>query len=160
MILIIKFFEEIPAGNVQPLLEQLKALTNKKIIFVHLSTMFMLAVHYTVYTYFILFLVTSLYLEASLISVFYFLFGISAVACGVLGVGFFTRIGSKKSILIILGSFSLSLFILPYSTIAMPIFIIAMMIWGGLSWALAPAQQDYIVQTDPVYSDIHQSFNN
>src|SRR5699024_2276287 len=44
--------------------------------------------------------------------------------------------------------------------IAMPVFIIAMMIWGGLSWALAPAKQDYIVQTDPVYSDIHQSFNN
>src|SRR5690625_7214547 len=94
-----------------------------------------------------------------MISVFYFLFGIAAVAGGVIGGGLATRIGSKKSILIILGSFSLSLFILPYSTIAMPIFIIAMMIWGGLSWALAPAQQDYIVQTDPVYSDIHQSFN-
>jgi len=160
MILIIKYFEEIPAGTVQPLLEQLKALTNKKIIFAHLATMFMLAGHYTVYAYFTPFLETTLGLEASWISVFYFLFGIAAVAGGVIGGGLATRIGSKKSILIILGSFSLSLFILPYSTIAMPVFIIAMMIWGGLSWALAPAQQDYIVQTDPVYSDIHQSFNN
>src|SRR5699024_12613062 len=65
-----------------------------------------------------------------------------------------------KSIIIILCSLSLNLFIIPYSTIAMTVFIIAMMIWGGLSLALAPAQQDYIVQTDPVYSDIHQSFNN
>lgn len=160
MILIIKYFEEIPAGTVQPLLEQLKALTNKKIIFAHLATMFMLAGHYTVYAYFTPFLETTLGLEASWISVFYFLFGIAAVAGGVIGGGLATRIGSKKSILIILGSFSLSLFILPYSTIAMPVFIVAMMIWGGLSWALAPAQQDYIVQTDPVYSDIHQSFNN
>src|SRR5699024_10246236 len=74
--------------------------------------------------------------------------------------GLATRIGSKKSILIILGSFSLSQFILPYSSIAIPVFIVALVVWGGLRWALAPAQQDYMVQTDPVYSDIHQSFNN
>ena len=160
MVLIMLYFERIPAGEAQPLLEQLKALANKKIIFAHLATMFMLAGHYTVYAYFTPFLETTMNLDANWISVFYFLFGIAAVAGGVLGGGLATRLGSKKSILIILGAFSFSLFILPYSTFAMPIFIIMMMIWGALSWALAPAQQDYIVQTDPVYSDIHQSFNN
>ncbi len=160
MILIAKFFEKIPAGAVQPLSEQLKALTNKKIIFAHLATMFMLAGHYAVYAYFTPFLETTLNLGSSWISVVYFLFGIAAVSGGALGGGLATRLGSQKSILIILGAFSLSLFALPYSTVAMPLFILVMMIWGALSWALAPAQQDYIVRTDPVASDIHQSFNN
>jgi len=160
MILIMKFFEKLPARPAQPLKEQLKALMNKKIIFAHLATMFMLAGHYSVYAYFTPFLETTMNLGSSWISVFYFIFGIAAVAGGALGGGLATRLGSQKSILIILGAFSLSLFALPYSTVAMPVFIIVMMIWGALSWALAPAQQDYIVQTDPVSSDIHQSFNN
>lgn len=160
MILIAKFFERIPARTVQPFSIQLKALANKKIIFAHLSTMFMLAGHYSVYAYFTPFLETTMNLESSWISVFYFIFGIAAVAGGAFGGGLASRLGSRKSILIILGSFSLSLFALPYSTLAMPVFIVVMMIWGGLSWALAPAQQDYIVETDPVSSDIHQSFNN
>lgn len=160
MILIMKYFEKIPARAVQPLSEQVKALTNKKIIFAHLATMFMLAGHYVVYAYFTPFLETTMDLGSSWISVFYFIFGIAAVTGGAFGGGLATRLGSRRSILIILASFSLSLFVLPYSTFTMPVFIIVMMIWGALSWALAPAQQDYIVQTDPVSSDIHQSFNN
>ncbi|WP_025785426.1 MFS transporter [Sporosarcina sp. D27] len=160
ILLISKFFDEIPTGDVQPLREQLKALANKKIVFAHLATMFMLAGHYTVYAYFTPFLETTMNLSSSSVSIFYFLFGIAAVVGGGFGGGLASRIGSQKSILIILGTFSLSLFVLPYSTFSMPVFIIVMMIWGALSWALAPAQQDYIIQTDPVSSDIHQSFNN
>lgn len=160
ILLISKFFDKIPTGDVQPLREQLKALANKKIVFAHLATMFMLAGHYSVYAYFTPFLETTMNLSSSSISVFYFLFGIAAVAGGAFGGGLATRIGSQKSILIILGAFSISLFVLPYSTFSMAVFIIVMMIWGALSWALAPAQQDYIIQTDPVSSDIHQSFNN
>lgn len=160
MILIITYFEKISPRAVQALSEQLKALTNKKIIFAHLATMFMLAGHYSVYAYFTPFLETTLNLDSSLISIFYFLFGISAVAGGALGGWLATQLGSKKSILFILGAFSISLFILPYTVFAIPIFIVAMMVWGALSWALAPAQQDYIVATDSKSSDIHQSFNN
>ncbi|WP_438318749.1 MFS transporter [Sporosarcina sp. FA9] len=160
ILLMSKFFDKIPIGEVQPLSVQLKSLANIKIVFAHLATMFMLAGHYTVYAYFTPFLETTMNLSSSWISAFYFLFGIAAVAGGALGGSFATHIGSQKSILLILGLFSISLFVLPYSTFSLPIFIVVMMIWGALSWALAPAQQDYIIQTDPASSDIHQSFNN
>ncbi|PID00880.1 MFS transporter [Sporosarcina sp. P29] len=160
ILLIAKFLEKIPNAKVQPLSVQIKALANKKIFFAHLATMFMLAGHYTVYAYFTPFLETTMQLSPYWISVFYFLFGLAAVAGGAFGGGLASRLGSKKSILIILGAFAISLFALPYSTFSIPLFIIFMMIWGGLSWALAPAQQDYIIQSDPVTSDIHQSFNN
>ncbi|WOV86782.1 MFS transporter [Sporosarcina oncorhynchi] len=160
ILLIAKFFEEIPPGHVQPLAEQLKALANKKIIFAHLATMFMLAGHYTVYAYFTPFLETTMQISPYWISIFYFLFGLAAVGGGVFGGSLATWIGSTKSILFILGAFAVSLFILPFSTFSIPVFIIVMMIWGALSWALAPPQQVYIIESDPVSSDIHQSFNN
>lgn len=158
--LIWKFLETIPTAEAQPLSAQIKALANKKIFFAHLATMFMLAGHYTVYAYFTPFLETTMNLSPYWISVFYFLFGLAAVGGGAFGGGLASRLGSKKSILIILGAFAFSLFVLPYTTFSVVIFIIFMMIWGGLSWALAPAQQDYIIQSDPASSDIHQSFNN
>ncbi|MBY0223975.1 MFS transporter [Mammaliicoccus sciuri] len=160
ILLIAKFLETIPTGEVQPLSAQIKALANKKIFFAHLATMFMLAGHYTVYAYFTPFLETTMQLSPYWISVFYFLFGLAAVGGGAFGGGLASRLGSKKSILVILGAFAISLFALPYSTFSIPLFIVFMMVWGALSWALAPAQQDYIITSDPVSSDIHQSFNN
>ena len=154
------FLGKVPMGDVQPLSAQIKALANKKIVFAHLATMFMLAGHYTVYAYFTPFLETNLNLNQYWISICYFLFGIAAVGGGALGGNLANWIGSKKSILIIIGAFAIILFVLPYSTFSFPFFIVIMMIWGTLSWALAPPQQDYIIQTDPASSDIHQSLNN
>lgn len=160
IVLIGKFFDKIPAGEVQPLSAQLKALANKKIVFAHLATMFMLAGHYTVYAYFTPFLETTMQLSPYWISICYFIFGLAAVSGGAFGGALASRIGSTKSILFILGAFVISLFVLPYATFSLPVFLLVMVVWGALSWALAPPQQDYIIQTDPISSDIHQSFNN
>lgn len=160
LILIYIFLEKIPPENTQPLSVQFKALANKKIAGAHLATLFMLAGHYTIYAYFTPFLETTLHLNQYWVSICYFLFGLAAVGGGALGGGLADRIGSQKSILLIIGAFAIVLLILPYSTFSFPVFLVLMMIWGALSWSINPAQQDYIIRSDPDTSDIHQSFNN
>lgn len=158
--LISYFLEKIPTENVLPLSQQMKALGNLKIAGAHLAIMFMLAGHYTVYAYFTPFLETTLHLSQNWVSVSYFLFGIAAVSGGALGGILADRIGSPKSILMVISSFAIILFILPYATFSFVLFLFVMMIWGALSWAVTPPIQNYLIQTDPESSDIHQSLNN
>jgi len=160
IVLIAIFLDRIPTDRVLSLTQQVKALGNIKIAGAHLAMMFMLAGHYTVYAYFAPFLETTLHLNEYWISVCYFLFGIAAVSGGALGGALTDRIGSGKSILIVIGSFAIILFTLPHATFSFILFLIVMMIWGAASWALAPAVQNYLIETDPHSSDVHQSLNN
>ncbi|TQS75777.1 MFS transporter [Ornithinibacillus gellani] len=160
ILMIYKFLEPIPSDKILPLSAQLKSLANFKIVGAHLAMMFMLAGHYTVYAYFTPFLETTLQLNSYWVSICYFLFGIAAVCGGALGGTLADRIGSPKSMMIVISSFAIVLFILPYTTFSFTLFIAAMMLWGALSWALAPGIQNYLIETDPASSDIHQSLNN
>ncbi len=159
-ILIYTFLEQIPSGNVLPISTQIKALGNVKIVGAHLALMFMLAGHYTLYAYFTPFLETTLNLSPTWISISYFLFSLAAVSGGAIGGTLADRIGSPKSILIVISFFAIILYVLPYATFSFPVFLVVMVIWGALSWALTPPMQSYVIQTDPESSDIHQSLNN
>lgn len=158
--LVIKFIEPIENEEILPLRMQIKALGNFKIGSAHLAMMFMLAGHYTLYAYFTPFLQTTMGLNQSWISITYFIFGVAAVSGGAIGGTLADKIGVQKTILFVIGTFAVVLFLLPYATFSYPFFLVVMVIWGAFSWGLAPPQQEYILQTDPETAGIHQSFNN
>jgi MFS transporter, DHA1 family, purine base/nucleoside efflux pump len=160
MVLIAFTLERIEVEQVQSLKSQLKALRNKKMLTAHLTMLFMLAGHYTIYAYFTPFLESELGLNTQWISICYFIFGIAAVGGGAFGGSLADRFGSKVSIILVVASFAVILFALPFSTASFPLFIVVMVIWAALSWSLAPPLQNYIVETDSESAGIHQSFNN
>lgn len=143
-----------------PLSQQIKSLKAPKLLSAQLATVFMLTGHFTLYAYFTPYLQEAMQLSPQWISIAYFAFGIAAVAGGMLGGVLADKLGNKKAIIVVLASFSLSMFSLPLSTTSLWLFIPSMMLWGGISWSLAPAIQSYLISCDPHNGEVQQSFNS
>ncbi|WP_114744044.1 MFS transporter [Falsibacillus pallidus] len=152
--------EKIEPKPIIPLKQQLKTLKDSKILFAQLTSFLFLTGHLTLYAYLTPFLKTALNLNAEWISIFYFIFGISAVFGGGFGGWSADKFGSKKSILTFISIFAVVLFILPKMAFSMPLFAAIMVIWSMLSWAITPAQQNYLIESSPETADIQQGLNN
>lgn len=70
------------------------------------------------------------------------------------------RLGAKRSIIIVLSAFIVTIILIPYLQFSLALFICALLLWNLLSWSLQPAIQSYLVSAAPETSDIQQSLNN
>jgi MFS transporter, DHA1 family, purine base/nucleoside efflux pump len=152
-------------GKIDPkpsisLIKQLATLKNRKIFFAQLTTFLFLAGHLTLYAYLTPFLKTTMGLDGTWVSIVYLLFGVAAVLGGGIGGTFADKFGAKPTIIGVIIIFGLAIFSIPYTTFAVPVFLIVMIIWSMMSWAITPALQSYLIEAAPETSDIQQSLNN
>jgi MFS transporter, DHA1 family, purine base/nucleoside efflux pump len=160
MIGIYFLLDKIEAKSKQiPLRQQLATLKDTKIISAHLISILMLTGHLTLYAYFTPFLKDVVNLDSTWVTLTYFIFGIAAVIGGGFGGWMADTLGSKKSILFIILAFTTAIFVLPLTTFSLPIFFAVMILWSSLSWAISPAQQNYLIQSAPESAEIQQSLN-
>ncbi|GAK03566.1 major facilitator family transporter YdhL [Geomicrobium sp. JCM 19037] len=158
-LVIMKFLDAIQPEQVSTVREQVRSLRHTKLSSAHLVTLLVLAGHYTFYAYFAEFLNVTMNPEPFWVSVAFFVFGISAVSGGGIG-GFVTdKIGPEKTVLIFTVLFFIVLATMPFAVNSLVLFAIFVVIWGMLSWSIAPAQQGYLIKTAPDTSDIQQSVN-
>lgn len=160
IISIFVFLTKVPPGSVLSLKKQINTLKEKKVVSAQLTSFLFLTGHLTLYAYLTPFLKNIMHVEARWISVFYFIFGIAAVMGGGLGGWLADKWGSKKSILTIITVFACAMFLLPVMTFSFPLFLIMMALWSMLSWAISPAQQNYLIEIAPESAGVQQSLNN
>jgi MFS transporter, DHA1 family, purine base/nucleoside efflux pump len=154
------FMDRIAPKPSIPIKEQLRTLKNHKVLFAQLTSFLFLAGHLTLYGYLTPFLKTTLGLNGTWVSIVYLIFGVAAVAGGGVGGILADKFGTKPTILSVIVFFALSIFAIPYTTFALPVFLVVMVIWSMLSWAITPAMQSYLIESSPESSDIQQSLNN
>ncbi|WP_110113118.1 MFS transporter [Bacillus sp. CGMCC 1.16541] len=161
LLAVIISMERLAPAPVVPLKKQLQALRNTKIIAIHLTTFFILAGHLTLYAYFTPFLKTTLGLSSTTITIVYAIFGVAAVIGGGVGGWASDKWTPQSSITMMTSAFFLIMISIPFS-VKLPffLFLIVMVIWSSLSWAISPALNNYIIQSAPNTSDILISTNS
>ncbi|MFJ7978392.1 MFS transporter [Peribacillus sp. NPDC096379] len=155
------FFLErmVPKPSI-PIGRQLRTLKNRKILFAQITSFVMLTGHLTLYGYLTPFLKMKLGLDGTWVSIVYLIFGIAAVVGGGIGGFLADRFGPTRTIISVIILFAVSMLSIPYTTFALPFFLILMVIWSMLSWAITPAMQSYLIELSPETSDIQQALNN
>ncbi|MEY9970904.1 DHA1 family purine base/nucleoside efflux pump-like MFS transporter [Lysinibacillus sp. RC46] len=159
MVGIIKFLPKVPPQPAIPLLKQIATLKSKKIASIQLISVLELTGHFIVYTYFTLFLKTTMGLSTNMISMVLLVFGIAGITGGWIGGWTSDKFGGAKTILTFLILFAVSLFLLPYSTGSMISLLIVVVLYGVMVWALSPAVQNYLAESAPDSSDIQLGLN-
>lgn len=154
------FLEKMAPKSAIPIHIQVRTLKNRKILFAQLTSFVLLTGHLTLYGYLTPFLKMKMGLDGTWVSIVYLIFGIAAVVGGGVGGMLADRFGSKPTILSVIAVFALTMFLIPYSTIALPIFLLLMVIWSMLSWAITPAMQSYLIELSPETAGIQQTLNN
>lgn len=155
-----RYIDPLPARQSNSLIEQVRALKSRKLANAHLTTVLIMAGHYTLYAYFAPFLKTTMQFNEYWMSITYFVFGVAAVSGGAFGGFLGSKFGSVKAMYTFIGLFIVTLLLVPVTTFSLPLFFLVVISWGMMSWGHSPPTQDYLIESDPEHSDIHQSINN
>ncbi|MVP01886.1 MFS transporter [Paenibacillus lutrae] len=144
-----------------PLKQQLKAVRGSKMVAIHLTTLFVLAGHLTLYAYFTPFLQETFGLSSNMVMLVYGIFGIAAVAGGGLGGVISDKWNPAGAVVAVISLFLISMAVLPLAVnLPFAAFLVLMIVWSALSWAVSAVQNNLIIHSSPENSEILISTNS
>lgn len=159
-IITIIFIKQHQPSQSISLKEQFQAIKSIKILSAHTMMILSMGGHYVLYAYLTPYLEYYYQFNATTISIIYFVFGFSAIGGGYIGGLLADKIGAKRAVLTVVGVFLAVLLLISLTASVMYIFLILLVAWGVLSWAISPPQQSYLIETTPRTADIQQSVHN
>lgn len=159
MIFLILFLPKVRTAAPIPLRDQVNTLRSSKLFSALFIVLLMLTGHLTLYAYFTPYLQTTMNVDGNTLSWIYLLFGLAAVAGGGIGGWLADKWGATKTILWIIPVFGSIMCLLPFFTGSFYLFLPIMVLWSALSWAISPAQQNYLISISPATADIQLSLN-
>lgn len=154
------FMERTAPRPVSSIKEQIQSLKNKKVLFAHLTIFTLLSGHAVLYAYLTPYVKTTMGMGETGISLVYLVFGIAAVSGGAIGGIFADKFGTERVMLSFIVIFAITIFTIPYTISMLALFIIVLIIWGMMSWAVNPPMQSYLMTADPDTADMQVSLNN
>lgn len=140
--------------------EQLLSIKDRPVFFAHVTTFLLLAGHTTLYAFLTPFVKSTMGLDGTWVSIIYFIFGIAAVSGGALGGILGDQFGPKRTVQSVIILFAIAIFIIPYTTSHLPLFIGVLIIWGMMSWTVTPPMQSYLMGIAKETANIQISLNN
>ncbi|GIP18566.1 purine efflux pump PbuE [Paenibacillus montaniterrae] len=158
--IIVVGIDRVPAGKAITIRDQLRAIKRIKILSAHGMMMFAIGGHYVFYAYLSPYLTEFYGLGAGEISIIYFIFGFSAIAGGYIGGMLSDKLNPRRAIIAIVTTFLLTLLAISFTRDSFALFVVLLVLWGIMSWAVSPPEQAYLIETDPATADIQQSIHN
>jgi DHA1 family purine base/nucleoside efflux pump-like MFS transporter len=157
---IMKFLPKVPPQPTVPLKEQLATLKSKHILSIHFITFLELTGHFSIYTYLTPLLKQNMGLSTNMISIVLLIMGIAGIIGGGIGGWASDKFGGDRTIIVILGLLTISLFSLPYAAKSIVSILVVVILWGALTWAISPSVQDKLAKAAPDTAEIQIGLNN
>lgn len=134
-------------------------LKNMKMLSGQFISVLMIGGHFTLFAYLTPYVQQELQISGNIMSLVLLFFGVAAISGGYLGGWLSDCLGPRQAVVLIPSLFLVFLFILPFMTRSLYLFLPFMMIWSCLSWTISPAVQNYLIHSDPTNGDVSIGMN-
>ncbi|MGU3779664.1 MFS transporter [Burkholderia metallica] len=131
-----------------------------RLLAAQLVSIAMIGGHFTLFAYLTPYLQALLSPGAAALEGLYVAFGIAGVTGAWLGGFFSDRLGAARALCACPAVFLVAMAVLPAAAGVSPLaFVLAMMLWGAISWSISPIVQNYLIHTAPSLADASVGIN-
>lgn len=158
LILVIRYFPNMPAQSTVSFFSQWGALKDPRILFTHMQSFLFFVGQSTFYMYFTPYL-NHLGMNASIISFLYLLFGVSGIVGSGIGSIFVEKLGIKKTLVMLLSIYIVVMLMFTVTQYNLVALSCNVLLFGLVGWAMNAPTQMRLIQISDSNAGFNQTFS-